>query len=191
MHWSVIAAAGSLLVGGALTLSLPAAAAPDDVVSLDDYVESDIDLQGSIRDIELRGGQDIDLRGPRDVAVESRDGAATVFTLASDVLFEFGSAELNPNATGKIDELLADAPQGASVKIHGHTDSVSDDAFNMTLSQQRAEAVAAAVRAARPDLVLDVQGFGETQPVASNGTPENDDPEGRAKNRRVEIRVGE
>lgn len=48
---------------------------------------------------------------------------------------------------------------------------MGDDTFNLTLSTQRAEAVAAILRTARPDLLLKVQGLGETKPVANNGTP--------------------
>ena len=56
------------------------------------------------------------------------------------------------------------------------------------LSQRRAEAVAAAVAAARPDLVLSTEGRGEADPVAPNDNGGEDNPDGRAANRRVEIR---
>jgi OOP family OmpA-OmpF porin len=72
-----------------------------------------------------------------------------------------------------------------SVVIEGHTDSSGDAAFNQQLSEKRAEAVKAELVAngANPDKIKTV-GYGESKPIADNGTRE-----GRAKNRRVEIRV--
>lgn len=60
--------------------------------------------------------------------------------------------------------------------------------YNKDLSQQRAKAVAAILETARPDLKLDVEGFGKGRPVAPNSQGGEDNPEGRALNRRVEIR---
>jgi len=72
-----------------------------------------------------------------------------------------------------------------SVAVEGHTDSVGTDAYNQRLSQRRAASVreylvAHGVSASR----LSVAGFGEAKPVASNTTAD-----GRAQNRRVELRV--
>lgn len=83
----------------------------------------------------------------------------------------------------KVAESLQDRPE-VEVEIEGHTDSVADAAYNRDLSQRRAESV-------REYLVskgvagrrLTAKGYGETHPVASNDTAE-----GRAKNRRVELR---
>ena len=69
----------------------------------------------------------------------------------------------------------------AAIEIGGHTDSEGSDPGNLRLSQHRAEAVLAAVR--RPDLPLPgltARGYGETEPIADNGTAE-----GRAQNRRI------
>lgn len=116
------------------------------------------------------------------------EGDETVISLGSDILFAFGSAEVSPVATERIGELVVEIPQGAAVAVTGHTDSIGDDAANLELSSQRAQAVAAAITAARPDLVLDVQGRGETEPVAPNTSGGEDNPDGRELNRRVEIR---
>ena len=72
----------------------------------------------------------------------------------------------------------------------GHTDSIGDDASNLTLSQQRAQAVADAISAARSDLRLTVVGKGESDPVEPNEQGGEDNPEGRAKNRRVTVVPG-
>lgn len=115
--------------------------------------------------------------------------AQGVTTLTSDLLFAFDSAELAPGAAGKLGELAAALPQGAAVAVDGHTDGLGGDVVNVPLSQARAQAVADALTAARPDLVLTVTGHGSSQPVAEETTEGRDDPAGRALNRRVEVRV--
>ncbi len=122
------------------------------------------------------------------VETESREGPDTVLTLDSDILFDFASAELNSAAQARLGELVAGVPPGAAVRVTGHTDSIGDDASNLELSGRRAEAVAAAITTARPDLILDVQGRGEAEPVAPNTAGAENNPEGREQNRRVEVR---
>jgi outer membrane protein OmpA-like peptidoglycan-associated protein len=74
------------------------------------------------------------------------------------------------------------------VTITGHTDNVGDDAGNLTLSQQRAEAVKTALAEhAGPSLVLEVDAKGEAEPVAPNDIEGRDNPDGRARNRRVTV----
>lgn len=71
------------------------------------------------------------------------------------------------------------------VEISGHTDSRSDDSYNQTLSENRANAVKEyLVKLGYPDEKLTTVGYGEKKPIAGNNTPE-----GRQKNRRVEMRV--
>jgi outer membrane protein OmpA-like peptidoglycan-associated protein len=76
--------------------------------------------------------------------------------------------------------------------VTGHTDATGEDAYNLDLSRRRAEAVAAWLRA-RPELggwTFTVAGKGEAAPVAPNSRPDgSDDPEGRARNRRVEVTI--
>ena len=112
--------------------------------------------------------------------------------LAADVLFEFDSATLTPEATERIAALapgIDGAARAGSVTITGYTDDVGDDAYNLTLSQQRAESVRAALVAAigRDDLVFEVAGRGAADPVAPNQINGADNPEGRARNRRVTV----
>ncbi|MCL2668889.1 MAG: OmpA family protein, partial [Micrococcales bacterium] len=72
--------------------------------------------------------------------------------------------------------------------VEGHTDSISDDAFNQTLSENRAGAVAAALRGQGVTTQLDVVGYGKTRPVAPNTNADgSDNPAGRQLNRRVEV----
>lgn len=101
------------------------------------------------------------------------------------VNFVTDSDELTPQSRDILDrvaESLADWPE-VKVEIGGHTDSVSDGDYNLNLSQRRAEAVRRylidkGISAKR----LEAKGYGETRPVATNDTPD-----GRARNRRVEL----
>lgn len=115
-------------------------------------------------------------------------GGSTVVTLDTDVLFEFAEAELGESAQEAVAEAVADVPDGAQVTVVGHTDSVGSDAANLKLSKERAQAVADVIEDERDDLELDVSGKGEKDPVAANDKGGEDNPEGREKNRRVEIR---
>jgi outer membrane protein OmpA-like peptidoglycan-associated protein len=72
-----------------------------------------------------------------------------------------------------------------TVDVAGHTDSSGDDAYNQALSERRALAVANYIYGQGIDgRRFAVQGFGETQPIASNKNEA-----GRAQNRRVEIKL--
>ena len=68
--------------------------------------------------------------------------------------------------------------------VVGHTDSTGDAGYNQSLSEQRAAAVQAFLKAAYPNVNITSSGLGEETPVATNSTPE-----GRQLNRRVEIEV--
>jgi outer membrane protein OmpA-like peptidoglycan-associated protein len=107
-----------------------------------------------------------------------------VLTLG-DVLFETGKADLRPGALRNLYPLvtfLQKYPE-RRVLIEGHTDNVGSDAYNLDLSQRRADAVRDfllqnGVNAAQ----LATRGYGKASPVASNDTAE-----GRQRNRRVEL----
>jgi outer membrane protein OmpA-like peptidoglycan-associated protein len=77
------------------------------------------------------------------------------------------------------------------VIVEGHTDGVGTDAYNMRLSEQRARAVRDwLVQRGVVPADTEIKGFGKTRPVASNQTINGrDNPEGRQKNRRVEIAI--
>jgi OOP family OmpA-OmpF porin len=105
----------------------------------------------------------------------------------SDELFDFDKAELKPRAREKLDEMVTKM-QGAEIKaIHlvGYTDSVGADAYNDKLSLRRANAVRDYMVSKGVDSsVIDTEGRGKRDPVASNATKD-----GRAENRRVEVKV--
>ena len=101
------------------------------------------------------------------------------------VVFDFNKAVLKPESDSVLQRVLAFANKDAALKleVQGHTDNVGGDAYNQQLSEARSKSVVAwltqhGVAASH----LSFKGFGKTRPVASN-----DNDEGRAKNRRVEI----
>lgn len=82
-------------------------------------------------------------------------------------------------------EQLKKSPADTRIQIDGFTDSDGDDAANQRLSQRRAEAVRSELlKAGVPAAMLSTKGYGETQPKASNDTPE-----GKFDNRRIEYKV--
>ena len=103
--------------------------------------------------------------------------------------FKIGQAELPPEVKARIDELVAQLkanPNGAYLEIEGHTDSTGPAEYNRQLGLQRAEAVKNYLYEAQhiPLHKMNVISFGPDKPVAPNTTRE-----GRAKNRRVVIKV--
>jgi outer membrane protein OmpA-like peptidoglycan-associated protein len=114
--------------------------------------------------------------------------------LSADVLFDFDKAEIRKAAEPSLQKVatVLKANPTAKVAIEGHTDGKGADAYNQTLSEQRAASVKQwLVANAKVDgATVTTRGWGKTKPVAHNTKPDgSDDPEGRAKNRRVEIVV--
>lgn len=103
------------------------------------------------------------------------------------VNFEFDKSDIDAASAGVLDvaaEQLAGCPNVA-VRVEGNTDSVGTDAYNMGLSERRANAVLDhLVGRGVPASRLTAVGYGESQPIASNDTAE-----GRALNRRVELKT--
>jgi outer membrane protein OmpA-like peptidoglycan-associated protein len=123
--------------------------------------------------------------------LDARATARGVVVRLPDVLFEFGRADLTRDARRKARDVAAvlkrEAPD-RRISIEGHTDSTGSKASNQRLSEARAASVAdALVNAGINRRRLRTRGFGETRPIAPNTVRGRDDPEGRAKNRRVEV----
>lgn len=172
--------AGALAAGAAGPAEPAAQGAPDtaDVRDLTLPV-LDLELETSSLDRSVRR-----VDRPKDVRV----------TLAADVLFEFNRAGLTPRAGERIDQVADEIRRAGptAVKVDGHTDSRGSDSYNRALSRRRAESVRKALSRALgqrgPRLVA--SGRGESRPVAGNRKPDgSDNPRGRARNRRVEIRI--
>ena len=111
---------------------------------------------------------------------------ATVTTLSGDVNFEVDSDQLTARAKEVLDSLASEWTKAkpSTVSVMGHTDSVADDAHNLDLSKRRAKAVGDYLTGKVPGLSITTDGKGEAEPIGDNETDE-----GRAQNRRVEIRA--
>ena len=115
----------------------------------------------------------------------TRDSARGLIANMSDVLFRSGSFELMPGARerlAKVSGIILAYPS-LHLAVEGHTDSIGSDVYNQNLSEQRASAVRDYfVQQGIAATSIESHGFGKTEPIATNDTPE-----GRQQNRRVEL----
>ena len=105
-----------------------------------------------------------------------------------NILFDFNSSDIKPDSIPQLNEigkaLSSPSVKGLHFIIEGHTDNVGTEQYNMDLSSRRGESVRCYLTEnfKVQDALLKVNGYGEIRPLA-----ENTSPEGRRKNRRVEI----
>lgn len=153
-------------------------------------------------DFDGDGFADMDDKCPREPGVQNEDPAKlgcprfiertrTEVVLHKQIDFEFQSATIAPASYPILDEIAKLLQANLEIKqlrIEGHTDNLGDPEVNREFSLQRARAVRDyLVRRGKVDSSrLSVAGFGQTNPIAPNDTPA-----GRAKNRRVELHIGE
>lgn len=127
----------------------------------------------------------------QDLQVKESDTEIRI-ELAADVLFDFDKADILPKAQEALKQaasIIREKAKG-TVRVEGHTDGKGSDAYNQKLSERRAAAVKAwfADRERISNVQFSTAGFGAKQPKAANKKPDgSDDPDGRQKNRRVEI----
>ena len=103
------------------------------------------------------------------------------------VNFDFDKSNIRADARPILDEAISTLKQYKEItlSVEGHTDSVGTEAYNQKLSERRAKSVADYLAKGGIDSKrMTEKGFGESQPVASNDTAE-----GRAENRRVELKI--
>jgi outer membrane protein OmpA-like peptidoglycan-associated protein len=125
------------------------------------------------------------LRTELNTILETRETERGLVVNVSDVLFDFDSANLKPGAREKVARIasILHSHPDLKIEVEGHTDSVGSDSYNQRLSERRAESVRTGlVQQGVSRDVVGTAGFGESRPVATNGTPS-----GRQQNRRVEI----
>ncbi len=143
-------------------------------------VDSDADADGVI------DGSDQCENTRENIAVD--EAGCSIFQVAlQGVSFENNSAELKPGSEQVLDQAaqVIIASPGVRVEVQAHTDSVGSKKYNQKLSEKRASSVreyliSKGVSATQ----LESKGYGETDPVLSNETED-----GRARNRRVELKV--
>jgi len=115
----------------------------------------------------------------------THDSARGLIASMSDVLFKTGSFELLPGARERLAKIsgIVLAYPSLHLQVEGHTDSVGTDEYNQQLSEKRAGAVRDyLIQQGISADAIEARGFGKSEPVASNDTPE-----GRQQNRRVEM----
>lgn len=181
-----------LLVAVAALLLTASAAAQDTEFRTLDIEFRTLDLEFRTLDLLIAATE---VEGAvTDLAVEETETEIRI-ALSADVLFDFDSSDIKPEAAAALGQVAAliRAQTNQPVRIEGHTDSKGSDAYNQALSENRALSVM--------DWLVDEEGldgsgfetvgFGESQPAAPNELPDgSDDPDGRQKNRRVEIVIG-
>lgn len=127
------------------------------------------------------------LRAQLNSILQTEDSARGLIVNLSDVLFDTGSYTLKPGAREKLAKVsgIVLAHPGLLLQVEGHTDSVGGDDFNQRLSEQRAGSVREfLIGQGLKENAITAEGFGKSEPVATNDTPD-----GRQRNRRVEIVV--
>ena len=150
-----------------------------------DIVSKTLDIAPKVLAIE---GMALDVEGTlKDLGAKVTDVEIKI-ALPGDILFDFDKDTLRPDALPtlkKVADVIASHP-GAPVLIEGYTDSKGKDSYNLKLSDRRAAAVKKWLveeAGVNPDHIR-TKGWGEAKPV----TP-NESPEGRQKNRRVEVTI--
>jgi OOP family OmpA-OmpF porin len=111
--------------------------------------------------------------------------APAPIVVLGDVFFDFDKAVLKPTADEKIDKAAEHINKmaGDTFELKGYTDSIGTEAYNLKLSQKRADVVRnALIKKGVPADRITATGYGEASPIASNSTKA-----GRAENRRVEL----
>jgi outer membrane protein OmpA-like peptidoglycan-associated protein len=124
----------------------------------------------------------------------SQDQSGLYLELSSDVLFDFDKYNIRTEAAdllAKVAELIT-GMKVKRIELSGHTDSKGDDAYNNTLSLKRADSVKQWLlkNGGLRGCSMTTHGYGESRPIAPNQKKDGSDfPEGRQRNRRVEIRI--
>ena len=156
--------------------SLPMAPAVEVVAVVEtDCIDSDGDMVCD--EVDVCAGT------PKGVKVDERG----CWTMEQTYLFDFDKAEVKPEFFPLLDHIakvMKDNPK-MTVELEGHTDSIGTEKYNQGLSERRAKAIQNALikRTMADAMLLKAVGYGESKPIMTN-----DSKEGRAKNRRVDLK---
>jgi outer membrane protein OmpA-like peptidoglycan-associated protein len=159
--------------------------------TVDLRVPPPMDLKFQTMDVQFRVE---DVKGAVQALAMQETKTEVKIELSGDVLFEFDKADIRPEAEPALQQVVAIITQypRASVSIDGYTDAKGADAYNLRLSDRRAAAVKSWLvqKGGVNGKQIKTKGWGKANPVALNTHPDGrDNPEGRQKNRRVEITV--
>src|SRR5688572_25838594 len=169
--------ASILVLLGCIAFNSPAQEgnAVDLKVKILDLVFRVEDIGGKVQDLQVKESE-------TEIRIE----------LAADVLFDFDKADILPKAQEALKQaatIIREKGKG-TVRVEGHTDGKGSDAYNQKLSERRAAAVKGWFinKEGISNVDFSTTGFGAKRPkVPNNKTDGSDDPDGRQKNRRVEI----
>ncbi len=151
-------------------------------------------LQGKVTDLKglslaVAGKVDALNAALKDLGARTTDMEIQI-ELSSDVLFDFDRSDLRPVAIPSLQKVVTIMQSYPSYvcTIGGHTDGKGGKEYNQKLSDRRASSVKTWLVGHGASNSMITQGFGDTKPVAPNTKLDgSDDPDGRQKNRRVEI----
>jgi len=175
----VAALTAGVLAGAVLA---PGAAHADPVIPGPQQYVTSITPQEFVKDINLDGSVE-------PLKTEKHSGGKTSVTINSDVLFDFDKATLTAAAKTTLDGMTGKLGKAkGAIRVDGYTDSKGSNSYNLDLSKRRADAVRAYLAGKLSGKTLSATGHGEADPVAPNTKGGKDNPDGRAKNRRVTIR---
>ena len=121
----------------------------------------------------------------RSRGADVRSSKRGVVVNLPDILFEFDKYNLTAEAERTVAEIseVISTVKDRNISVEGHTDSIGSTAYNKKLSLNRARSVVRELKRANvPSHQIRVEGYGEGSPIATNNSPE-----GRARNRRVEV----
>ena len=176
---AVIGATGGAVIGGLISKKTAVGAIMGGVVGgvAGGYIGDRMDRQAERIESEIPGAE----------VTRVGEGINVVFDENSGVYFDTNKYDIKGPAATTLDRLAGIFKEypNSNILIEGHTDSSGSDAYNMTLSQKRAQAVTDYLVGQGVSLGrFTTKWYGETQPRADNATVE-----GRAKNRRVELAI--
>ncbi len=144
---------------------------------LDGLDKAGMDIQNRLKNLEDA------VKGLKD-----KEAGSTISASFENIEFDFNSAKLTDESLGILDNvasILLENQTWTKLNINGHTDNIGPDAYNQTLSEKRADSVKKYLASKGLSMAaMMTNGFGESKPIADNGTVE-----GRQTNRRVEFEI--
>ncbi|QCR23924.1 OmpA family protein [Pontibacter sp. SGAir0037] len=151
-----------------------------EVKKVDESFWSNIDRNAPVKNDQRLQGTGVEARGTDEY---------TIYSMDENILFDVDKATLRSGAEDKLSSISAsiqDMGNAGQIRVYGHTDSTASKSYNKQLAEDRAKTVKDWLNN-KGDIDksrISVEAVGESNPVATNATPE-----GRQKNRRVEIVV--
>jgi len=148
-------------------------------------------IESIVRDIVMEGKEIQDTL--KDLGAKVTDTEIQIEP-SGDVLFDFDKWGIRPDAEESLKKVaeIIETYKSTKVVISGHTDSIGQEEYNQTLSEKRAQSVKnwLSENSEINSEIMETIGYGESKPVTPNSNSDgSDNPQGRQRNRRVEILI--